>query len=90
MGILFDSVKMIAGYGEIPLMVEELKIKTGNGKLFLNGEQIAECKNVQFTMKRTHDDPRPMAARYRPVIYMREEPARAAGRKEQSNHESNG
>ena len=78
------------GGRSVGILYESVRIKAGNGTLFLNGEKICEVQDVQFTMEKAHDEPRTLAARYRPGIYMREEPAHPVGRKEQSDHESKG
>lgn len=79
MGVLFNSVRL----------------KAGKGVLFLNGEKIAEIPPGEITMT-IADESTPITEeqyayfrgrRYRPGVYMREEPA-GPDRKEKSDHES--
>ena len=63
------------------ILFDAVKFKAGKGVLVENGKEVLKFEvGIPITERRS--------IRYRPGIYMREEPARAVGRKEQSDHES--
>lgn len=91
MGILFDAVRIKAGKGITPAMIRtgsvigaalavESKIGQGAASIVALDEESTTITKEQYAYFH--------GRKLRPGIHMREEPARAVGRKEQSDHES--